>query len=101
MSNPRTDYLLEYIANEHRGFLINDTADHTDLTNVTAVVVLEDTVFSNLEVNSTDILADMNLTGETLTQYFPPIGAGKDKLFNRVKLTSGAVWAVTTNDDGE
>lgn len=101
MSGKRTDHLLEYIANEHRGFLIDDTSDHTNLTNVAAIVILSDTVLANLEVKSTDVIASMNLTSKTLTSLFPPIGAGENKLFNRIKLNSGSVWAVTTNDEGE
>jgi len=100
MSNPRTDYLLELILNESRGFLIDDTTDYTTELNIVGFVVLADTVIANLEVSSADVLAGMNLTAKTLTTVFPPIMAGKYGRFNRIKLTSGSVWAITSNNDG-
>jgi hypothetical protein len=102
--NQKITYLLERILNEKRGFLINDTTDYTEQTNIAGLVVLEDTVISNLEINDgddTDVLTAMKIDTETLTTSFPPIMAGGDGVrFSRVKLTSGAVWAVTTNNEG-
>jgi hypothetical protein len=96
----RAEYLLERILNESRGFLIDDTTDYDDEVNIAGFSVLEDAVIANLEIDGSDALAGMNLTGKTLTTLFPPIMAGKDKRFNRIKLTSGVVWAITTTDEG-
>lgn len=97
----REEYILERILNENRGFLIDDTTDYTSQTNIAGIIILEDTVISNLEITGdTSVLAAMNLTAKTLTTFFPPIMAGKDKRFSRIKLTSGSVWAIMTTDDG-
>ena len=100
MSNPRTEYLLELILNESRGFLIDDTTDYASEINIAGFIVLEDTVLANLEVEDVSVVADMNLTAKTLTTVFPPIMAGKYKRFSRLKLASGVVWAITTNNEG-
>ena len=96
----RQDYLLSRILNENRGYLIDDTTDYTSQTNISGLIVLEDTVISNLEVGGSDVLSDMNLSAKTLTTSFHPIMAGESKLFSRIKLTSGSVWAIMNNDNG-
>lgn len=96
----RTDYLLEKMLNENRGYLIDDTTDHINQTNIAGLIILEDTVIANLEVLAVDVLSAMNIDSATLTTIFPPIMAGIDKRFKRIKLTSGSVWAIMTNDNG-
>ena len=100
----KTDYLLERMLNEKRGFLIDSSTDYTGQTNIAGIVVLEDTVIANLEINDgsdTDVRTAMKINGVTLTTYYPPIMAGGDGArFSRVNLTSGLVWAITTNNEG-
>lgn len=76
-------------------FVVNDTAEV--VLNAAAIYVLEDTVFSRIEVNgdtATDVKADYIQTAATAVKagaLIRPIGGESDIRFSAVTLTSGAV----------
>lgn len=76
-------------------FVINDTAEV--VANAAAIYVLEDTVFSRIEVNgdtATDVKADYIQTVGTAVKagaLLTPIGEESDIRFSAVTLTSGSV----------
>lgn len=76
-------------------FVVNDTAEV--VSNAAAIYVLEDTVFSRIEVNgdtATDVKADYIQTVGTAVKagaLLTPIGGESDIRFSAVTLTSGSV----------
>lgn len=76
-------------------YIVNNTAEV--VKNAAAIYVLEDTVFSRIEVNNdtgTDAKADYIQTAATAVKagaLLTPIGEASDLRFSAVTLTSGSV----------
>jgi hypothetical protein len=72
--------------------VINDTAAVTG--EFESIVVLEDTIFSNISVLGTNMLSSLVTTPATAVRAGAIISWGRGQFFTTIQLTSGSVLAV-------